>query len=156
MTVATELRALKGTRELLTAEEVVRWAQNHPKSALYKAPQFCGWSKTKAAYQHWLWGARALIAIHITYENGGRQFVSLSLDRTRPGGGYRDVDEVLRDRSLTEIMLDDALRELDRVQEKYDQLKELAAVWREKDKVKGRHIKGRKGKRRGDEDHVSV
>jgi hypothetical protein len=136
VSIGSELRELKRERELLTAEYVVEWARSHPNSALYKAPQFCGWSTKKAAYQHWLWGARALMALHVTYENGQRQLVSLSLDRTRDGGGYRDVDDVLRDRSLSEIMLKDALNELDRVQIKYDAIKELTAVWREVKKVR--------------------
>ena len=90
------------------------------------------------------------MALHVTYENGTRQLVSLSLDRTRPGGGYRDVDEVLRDRSLSEIMYEDALRELERVQEKYNEIKQLTAVWREVKKARRR-----KGARPSTERRVS-
>ena len=136
--VESELRLLKSERDLLTAEDVVQWARSHPNSALYRAPIFCGWNTKKSAYAHWIWGARYLMALHVTYENGTRQLVSLSLDRTRPGGGYRDVDEVLRDRSLSEIMYEDALRELERVQEKYNEIKQLTAVWREIKKARRR------------------
>jgi hypothetical protein len=150
MTIESELRQLKKDRgELLTGEHVVEWARSHPKSALYKAPQFCGWDLKKSAYQHWLWAARALIAIHVTYENGTRQLVSLSLDRGREGGGYRDVDEVLRDRTLSQIMLKDALNELNRVEEKYDMVKELTSVWREVKKVRSRLRSKSKDRRPG-------
>jgi hypothetical protein len=141
MTIATELRELKKGRELLTAEHVVDWARSHTKSALHKAPVFCGWDQRKAAYQHWLAGARMLMAIHVTYATGQRQLVSLSLDRTRPGGGYRDVDEVLTDKSLTEIMLEDALRELHRIQAKYERVAALKPVWKEVKKIKVRRGK---------------
>jgi hypothetical protein len=140
-TIASELRELKKGRELLTAEYVVEWARSHTKSALHKAPIFYGWDQKKAAYQHWLHGARMLIAMHVTYATGQRQLVSLSLDRSRPGGGYRDVDDVLRDQSLTEIMLEDALRELHRIQIKYDQVKALKPVWAAVEKVKSRRKK---------------
>jgi hypothetical protein len=147
-TIESELRTLKSERELLTAEYVVEWAQSHPKSALYKAPVFCGWNVKKAAYQHYLWGARALIAMHVVYADGNRQLVSLSLDRSRSGGGYRDVDEVLRDRSLAEIMLEDALHELERVQKRYDQVTQLCAVWKEVKKARRKHGKPKTTERR--------
>jgi hypothetical protein len=138
MTIQSELLALKDKRELLTAEDVVDWARAHPRSALYKAPEFCGWDPKKSAHEHWLWGARKLMAIHVVYEDGGRRLVSLSLDRSREGGGYRDINDVLRDESLHEIMLQDALRELQRMEEKYQRLKALKPIWTAAAKVRRR------------------
>jgi hypothetical protein len=147
MTIQDELLAIKGDRELLTAEEVVSWAQAHPKSALYHAPEFNGWDIKKCAHEHWLWAARRLIAIHIVYADGERRFVSLTFDRSREGGGYRSIDDVLNDKSLHEIMLQDALRELERLQARYDRLKELKPVWRETRKVRSKATKRRGAKR---------
>jgi hypothetical protein len=147
MSIEAELLTIKGNREFWVCEEIVDWARAHPNSALHKAPQFCGFDLQKSAYQHWLWAARALIALHITYEDGTRKAVSLSIDRTRKGGGYRDVDDVLRDKSLYDIMLADALSELKRVELKYDQVKQLKPVWRMAAKIRqSREAKGKGGR----------
>lgn len=145
MTIETELLAIKGNREFWQCEDIVEWARTHPSSALHKAPQFCGFDLKKSAYEHWLWAARALIALHITYEDGTRKAVSLSIDRQRPGGGYRDVDDVLRDKGLYEIMLADALAELTRVQAKYEQVTQLKPVWREVGKLRRQRQAKQKG-----------
>lgn len=139
MSIKSELMQIKGKRDLLTAEDVVSWARAHPKSALHKAPEFCGWDLKKSAYEHWIWGARRLIGLHITYQDGTRKLVSLSLDRSRPGGGYRDVDDVLRDQSLYSIMLADALAELRRIEAKYDRLTQLKPVWSAAAKVRRKY-----------------
>lgn len=136
MSIQQELIEIKGNRDILTAEDVVEWARSHPDSELHNAPEFCGWNLKKSAYEHWLWAARRLIALNITYEDGTRKFVSLSIDRTRDGGGYRDVDDVLREKGLHEIMMADALRELERVQAKYDRLTKLQPVWAEVEKIR--------------------
>jgi hypothetical protein len=133
MSIQTELLAIKQDQELLTAEEVVEWAQAHPRSDLHK--QF-EWDDTKAASEYRLWQARRVIALNVTEGDGTRKFVSLSVDRSREGGGYRDIDDVLRNKSLYDIMMDDALRELERVQEKYDDLKELEPLWKEVARVR--------------------
>jgi hypothetical protein len=146
MTIQSELLSIKADHDLLTAEEVVDWARSHPNSALYKAPEFCGWDTKKAAYEHWLWGARRLIALHIRYEdNGQRKFVSLTIDRQRNGGGYRDIDDVLRDQSLYEIMLADALNELKRIERRYEQVRQLKPVWRAVAKIRRRRTRQMKG-----------
>lgn len=136
MSIQDELLLIKGDRDLLTAEDVVAWARAHPKSDLYNDPIFCGWDERKSAHEYWLWGARRLIAIHVVYEDGERKFVSLSVDRTREGGGYRDVDDVVRSRSLHEIMLADALRELERMEIKYEKIVQLKPVWREAARIR--------------------
>ncbi len=141
MTIESELNEIRGDDELLTAEQVVAWARAHPKSALYHAPEFQGWDSKKAAYQHWLWAARKLIAIHVTYADGSRKLVSLSIDRTRDKGGYRDIDDVLRDQGLHEIMLADALGELGRIEAKYERLMQLRPIWRAAAKVRQKATK---------------
>lgn len=146
MSIESELLEIKGNREFWIAEEIVDWARTHPKSALHKAPQFCGFDLKKSAYEHWLWAARALIALHITYEDGTRKAVSLSIDRQREGGGYRDVNDVLRDKGLYEIMLADALNELKRVELKYEQVKQLKPIWREAAKIRRQRQAKQKGK----------
>lgn len=133
MSIESELLAIKGNKEMLLAEDVIAWARSHPKSKLHQAIE---WDDRKAADEHRLWQARRLIALHITFEDGERKFVSLSVDRTRDGGGYRDIDDVVRDKMLHEIMLADALNELQRVQLKYERLKQLKPVWREVARLK--------------------
>jgi hypothetical protein len=91
----------------------------------------------KAAKEHQFWQIRRLIAIHITVPDGTPQIVSLSIDRY-DGGGYRRVSDVLRDQALSEIMLRDALADLERVRLRYARVKELAAVWVAVDKVRTR------------------
>jgi hypothetical protein len=133
MSIQSELLAIKGKHELLTAEEVVEWAKNHQTSALHATFE---WDNRKAAEEYRIWQARRLIAIHITVEEGARRFVSLSIDRSRDGGGYRDINDVLANKSLHEVLLEDALKELDRMQLKFDRLKELKPIWRERDKIR--------------------
>lgn len=140
--IRKELLLIKGNRDLLTAEEVVDWARKHPKSALHRAPEFHGWDVKKCAYEQWKEAARRLIAIHIVYADGERRFVSLTLDRSRPGGGYRDIDEVVKDRALMDIMLEDALRDFQRMESKYNRVSALKPVWQTVAKIR----KGRKGK----------
>jgi hypothetical protein len=142
MTIESELLLIKGNAELLQAEPVVSWAKTHPKSELHK--QF-EWDDRKAGHEYRIWQARRIIAIHITYADGERKFVSLTPDRSRTGGGYRDVDDVLRDKALHEIMLADALAQLSRIQAQYDRLQQLKPVWREVAKVRRRQRGRQKG-----------
>lgn len=141
MSIESELLALK-KGEFLVAEEVHSWAKAHPESALYLALQ---WDDEKAAYEHRLWQIRRLISIHITYAGGERKFISLSVDRGRTGGGYRDLDDVIRDRSLYAVALADALRELERMREKYEHLKQLKPIWSAVRKVRTRTATKAKG-----------
>jgi len=126
MTIRTELLALKGDAEFLVVSEAEEWARNNPGSALYRSLE---WNDTKAAREFRFHQIRRLVAIHITYDNGQRKMVSLSVDRSRDGGGYRNIDDVLKEQSLTEIMLNDALEELERVQRKYNNLAALKPIW---------------------------
>ncbi len=132
MTIRDELLAIKGNEELLIPQKAVDWAKANPNSALHSA---LPWDDAYAANQHRLHMVRQLISIHIVYAGGDRQFVSLSIDRTRDGGGYRNIDDVLPIPDLREIMLNDALKDLERIQLKYGRVKELAGVWDEANKV---------------------
>lgn len=135
--IKAELLAIqKANRDrMLHASQVVTWARRNRKSALHR--QF-EWNNTKAANEFRLWQARRLIAINIVTEDGGPQIVSLSFDRTK-GGGYRAVSDVLSSRDLSEIMLRDALAELERVRERFQRVKELTNVWTEVKRVRQRH-----------------
>jgi hypothetical protein len=54
--------------------------------------------------------------------------VSLSIDRVQ-GGGYRSLDDVVAIPDLRQVLLEDAFRELGRIQAKYQRVQELASVW---------------------------
>lgn len=135
--IQSELMEIKGNKELLTAEEVVKWAKANKASALHGHFQ---WDLKKAAHRHWLHTARNLIAIHVTYENGTRQLVSLSIDRSKTGG-YRNVDDVVKVPALYEIMIEDALRELKRVEMRFEAVKALKPVWQAIERVRARRRK---------------
>lgn len=120
--------------KMLHAEHVVAWAKRNKSSALHR--QF-EWDNSKAANEYRIWQARRLIQINVVTEDGGPQVVSLSVDRGK-GGGYRDVRDVLSSRELSEIMLRDALAELNRVQARFVRVKELTGVWAAVKRVKAR------------------
>lgn len=123
---------------LLHAKDVVAFAKSHKNSVLHT--EF-PWDVNQAAEEHWLTIARRLIATTVLVEGGNQVFVSLSVDRVQ-GGGYRTVGEVVKDRDLSAIMLQDALRDLVRMQMRYDKVKELVGVWKALDKVR----KGKRGR----------
>lgn len=133
MSIQSELLALQERSKdgFLHASTVITWAKSHPKSALYAAIE---WDDTKAADEYRLWQVRRLIQVHVVTEEGEPRLVSLSFDRPQ-GGGYRAIDDILADRSLSQAMLNDALKELDRVRRKYERVKELVSVWIEIEKV---------------------
>lgn len=135
--VRDELLAIQKASKggVLHAASVVVWARKHKGSALHR--QF-EWNNSKAANEYRLWQARRLIAINIVTAEGGPQVVSLSIDRTK-GGGYRAIDDVLSSRDLSEIMLRDALAELQRVQERFQRVKELTSVWTAVGRVRAKH-----------------
>lgn len=148
MSIESELLLIKGKKKLLLAEDALEWAEKNEDSDLHKSLE---WDDTKAAREHRLWQVRRLISIHVSFEaDGGRRMVSLTIDRVKPGGGYRDINDVLKSRSLYDIMLKDALMELDRLRLKYERIKELEPVWEAADEV-GKE----KGKTKGKEKEVA-
>ena len=123
--IQEELERIKGNKALLLAEDVVEWAKSHEDSALYSSIE---WDDNKAANGYRIWQVRRLIALHIVSEPGVRKFVSLSIDRTKPHGGYRDIDEVIANDELRGVLLRDALHDFQRVSRKHEHLEEFAKV----------------------------
>jgi len=125
--IKEELLSIKAQADdgLLRPPAVLAWAEANPESAIYNA---LDWDDAHAAREHRLGQIRGLISLHIVTADGEPQMVSLSFDRSK-GGGYRAVDDVVKDRDLSRIMLADALAELERIQAKYERVKELTAVW---------------------------
>lgn len=136
MSIRDELAAIKGGSPVLRAEDVVEWAKQNPDSEIYKSLE---WDDAKAADQYRIWQARRLIAIHVVDEEGERKFISLSIDRTAKGGGYRDIQDIMVDPERASVMLSDALADLRRTRAKYNRLKSLAPVWNEIDKADAKY-----------------
>jgi len=136
--IKNELQALQQQAPggLLQVETVVTWAAEHPASALHNALE---WDDAVGGHQWRCFQVRQLIAINIRNEEGVREFVSLTIDRTRPGGGYRDLNTVMATPRLQRVLLQDALAELERVEQRYATVIELARVWGEIRKARRRH-----------------
>lgn len=136
MTIKTELLQIQtaNAEHILFPLEVVTWARTNPDSALHRAIE---WDNQRAADAHRLWQVRQLIQLHVTSEDGAPQMVSLTFDR-KANGGYRSIDDVVRVPQLREIMLQDALDELNRVQAKFQKVTELTKVWEEANTVRQR------------------
>jgi len=138
--ISAELLALRNGNGIINPTEAVGWAKKNPKSSLHGALE---WDDDIAGERWRVWQVRQLISVHIVDANGGRRFVSLSIDRKHDGSnGYRPLDEVMNRPDLREIMLNDALHDLERVQERYKKLTDLQEVWAAADKLRAR----RKGK----------
>lgn len=141
-----EIRAAKGG--VLKAIDVVTFARDK-NTALHAKFE---WNNVKAGEQYRLWQARQLICIYVApadTENGQvkvREYVSLSVDRTAAGGGYRALSEVVSNEHLYRVMLDDALAELQRMQEKYQRIAELRPVFEAADKVRRKSTGSKKEK----------
>ena len=121
---------------LLRPENVVAAAENK-KSVLHTCFE---WSNTKAAREYRLWQAREIIMVHVTVlrkdTKPTRVYVSMVKDRIRPGGGYRSIEVVLSNEILRNQFLNEALADLKRIEDKYNQLEELAGVFAAIHKVK--------------------
>lgn len=129
MSVKSELLEIQAADEngMLHPSSVVAWARANSDSELHRMIE---WNDRRAADAHRLWQVRQLIQLHVVAEDGSPQLVSLTIDR-RAGGGYRSMPDVLRTPDLREVLLQDALNELDRVRAKYERVTELARVWAE-------------------------
>lgn len=129
--IITELKRLADDNDgILTAEAVVDAARSEA-SALHS--QF-EWNDSAAAENYRLWQARRLLNVTVEYIGpvGGqlrtRVFVSLTTDRARKDGGYRQIVAVLSDKDQRQQLLADALDEMERFERKYAALQELAEV----------------------------
>jgi hypothetical protein len=94
------------------------------------------WDNDKAGDEYRLWQARELIRVTVRLigspDDGltvSRVFVSLSADRKNSGGGYRSLVSVMDNETLRKQLLADAYAEMERFQQKYEALKELAEVF---------------------------
>lgn len=131
----------------LRPADVVAFARN-PRAALHS--RFT-WDDRAAADLYRLLEARWLIeSVKVTVRDDDsiRTYVSLMEDRADPGGGYRRLEDVLRDGELRAALLREALEDLRRVEERYGKLAELAAVFAEADRVR-RKIGRRNGRAGG-------
>jgi len=126
-TIAELKRIAEENGGILKPEVVVEEAR--PKSSPIHS-RFT-WDDSKAAHEHRLWQARQLIRVVVEVIEGvkGRHEVFVSLSSDRKESGYRVMTEVLSKSELRRQMLSDALNELVLFQEKYQRLKELAAVF---------------------------
>jgi hypothetical protein len=135
MSIESELIALKDDKGLIVAERAEAWAASHPKSDLAKQLE---WDNSKAGRLYRINQIRQLIvSLEITMGPTTRRFFSLSIDRHNAmGGGYRDIEEIVRSKTLYDILLADALNDLRHMQQKYDRLTELKPLWDQVEKIK--------------------
>jgi hypothetical protein len=125
--ISAELLKLKNKDGIINPAKAVEWARENTKSHLHANLE---WDDTVAGERWRVSQVRQLIAVHIVDAEGGRRFVSLSIDRKHDGSnGYRSLEDVVGRPDLREIMLKDALADLERVQERYKKLTELQTVW---------------------------
>ena len=127
---------------ILRPEDVVAHAAE-PTSVLHTRFE---WSDSKAAHEYRLWQARHLIRVCVTVlpqtdPEEIKAYVSLKADREAPGGGYRALVDVLKDDELRRQLLSEALEDLKVFQAKYEQLQELAPVFKAAKEVRKRAAK---------------
>ena len=136
------LEICRENRGVLRPEDVVEQARS-PKSVLHGLFQ---WDDSEAAREYRLWQARELIRVSVVMlpEAGGeptRAFVSLMDDRTKEAGGYRCLTTVLGNARQRAALLEQALKELQYWQRKYQQLSELVPVFEARERVMKRKRK---------------
>ncbi len=92
------------------------------------------WDDSEAAERYRLWQARQLISVTVEYfgavdnQKSSRVFVSLESDR-KTDDGYRNINVVMKDPSMREELLSNALDEMRRFQQRYKDLTELTKVF---------------------------
>jgi hypothetical protein len=129
--VLAELNHLKAANQYgdLVAEDVVAFAAN-PNTALHLRFE---WDDSVAGHKYRLVQARNIIRVVVELEPHTqrriRTFVSLESTRQRSGGGYGDMHDVMSNDETQAELLDMALKDLNRVREKYACLTELAGVF---------------------------
>lgn len=130
--VIRELERIAGEHQgLLRPSDVVK-AARPVSSPLHE--QF-EWDNDKCGEEYRLWQARKLISVTVEYIGEGdeavpfRVFVSLTPDRKHEGGGYRLMRITMADGASRKQLFADALAEMKRFQQKYQDLKELAGVF---------------------------
>jgi hypothetical protein len=154
MSIKTELLAIKADDELLLVDNVIVAARSSPETYPDLHNRLFSRTDAELAEDQRRHIVRQLIAVHIVEDEGHRALISLTIDRSNQGGGYRSLNDVLPRVDLREIMLADALRDLDRLQQKYNRLNELAEVWSAKEKVRTKTR--RRGRRPRPDDRPSA
>jgi hypothetical protein len=140
--VYAEMERIRSKRGgVLTPSDVVRAAQAKH-SPLHN--HFC-WDDTKAAHEYRLWQARELI-VRVTIElpekpdTETQVFVSLRSDRSRKGGGYRHITDVMTNAELRAELLEEALADFRTWEARYQRVRELAPVFAAAKRVKRKAI----------------
>jgi hypothetical protein len=122
---------------MLRPADVVKFAED-PATELHKR---FAWDDTEAARRYRLDQARGIIRTTITVLPRANRvvdaYVSLVSDRTN-ANGYRAMVDVLADDTLRAELLNQALKELDRVRSKYERLVELAPVFEAMEQIAAR------------------
>ena len=150
----SELQNVLATNEddVLQAHAVLEQARD-VRSSLH--PWF-DWDDNAAAEKYRLWQARRLIkCYYIVIEQPKvsktklkrfkiRQtpiagFVSLTTDRVKKGGGYRELQTVLKSPEMRRQYVLDALNEVNWWRKKYAHVKELSETFESMDRAKGRY-----------------
>ena len=132
--IADKLLALKSETGVINPAAAVAWARESRKSMLHANLK---WDDSVAGKRWRVSQVQQLIAVHIVDAEGGRRFVSLSINRRHDGSnGYRELGDVVGQPALRKIMLKDALANLERVQARYSKLSELQPIWERADKVR--------------------
>lgn len=120
--IRDELEALYDDDGKLLPAVVHDWAKAHPDSLLHKHLQ---WDDKIAGYKYRLGQIRQLIAVTITYDEGHRATVALRVERV-DGGGYRQLDAVVKAPDLRGFMLSEARADAERFLRKYEHLRQYA------------------------------
>ena len=129
----------KANKGLLRPADIVEaaTATEHPLHDRFE------WDNSKAGHEHRLWQARELIQVAVTVIDADpkkeiqRTYVSLVSDRNTPGGGYRTVDSVLKNRKLRDEWFAQALVELREFEKKYRRLRRLRGIFEALRKLAG-------------------
>ena len=131
--VTAELQRIQAANGgLLRPVDVVREA-SRPDSPLHN---HFTWDDSEAAHQWRLQQARQLIRVTVEVlpynepEYMVRAYVSLVKDRVQDNGGYRAMVAVIQSPTERQLLLAQALQELNRLRVKYHQLAELDAIFR--------------------------
>ena len=137
--IKQELREIeKKGGGIIQPEAVVEYAKN-PNTELHS--QF-DWDDSEAARKYRIWQARQLLRIVITVEPRSNQeinaYVSLQSDRYN-GGGYRSTISVLSKKDTREMLLQDALKDLEAFERKYSQLSELAEIFAKSKQIRNQY-----------------
>lgn len=137
------LEKIREERGILTPKEVVEVAtpEDHP---LHK---YFIWDDTEAARRFRLEQARSLLRVAVTVigkdEKPIRAYVSLVDDRQRTTNGdseYRCTIDVLNDDALRKQLLKQAFAEFEGYREKYEQLSELAPLFKTAKRLEGKYV----------------